>query len=184
MVERPPHMPMPNPRFTYSFARPFNRLEDPSHAESAAYTKQATILAANVPTWKPPTSAMDELAYRSPVPMHPPRNTTATTSSRIICLFKMFLSSAPSHFVSRALFPCIVSHASHYSIGMLMHVTYLLESCVRSLSNGFIERMGEYSPHPPVVSILRKECRICRQFLMSSSSQNRYCLGTKKPMCV
>ena len=34
-----------------------------------------------------------------------------------------------------------------------MHVTYLLESCVRSLSNGFIERMGEYSPHPPVVSI-------------------------------
>ncbi|EEB21956.1 hypothetical protein BIFCAT_00926 [Bifidobacterium catenulatum DSM 16992 = JCM 1194 = LMG 11043] len=65
-----------------------------------------------------------------------------------------------------------------------MHVTYLLESCVRSLSNGFIERMGEYSPHPPVVSILRKECRICRQFLMSSSSQNRCCLGTKKPMCV
>lgn len=55
-------------------------------------------------------------------------------------LIQMFLSSAPSHFVSRALFPCIVSHASRYSIGMLMHVTYLLESCVRSLSISVISR--------------------------------------------
>ena len=90
-----------------SFARPFNRLEDPSHAESAAYTKQATILAANVPTWKPPTSAMDELAYRSPVPTHPPRNTTVTTSSRIICLFKCF--SLP-HRLTLSLVHCF--HAS------------------------------------------------------------------------
>ena len=132
MVERPPHMPMPNPRFTYSFARPFNRLEDPSHAESAAYTKQATILAANVPTWKPPTSAMDELAYRSPDASAKEYHRHHIKPNNM--LIQMFLSSAPSHFVSRALFPCIVSHASRYSIGMLMHVTYLLESCVRSLS--------------------------------------------------
>ena len=55
-------------------------------------------------------------------------------------LIQMFLSSAPSHFVSCALFPCTVSHASRYSIGMLMHVTYLLESCVRSLSISVISR--------------------------------------------
>lgn len=104
------------------------------------YTKQATILAANVPDMEAahvrngrariPQSRADASAKEYHRHHIKPNN----------MLIQMFLSSAPSHFVSRALFPCIVSHASRYSIGMLMHVTYLLESCVRSLSISVISR--------------------------------------------
>ena len=62
MVDNPPHMPMPHPRFTYSFARPTILRVPPSHAESAAYTKQAAIFAANVPIWNAPQSGMTEQA--------------------------------------------------------------------------------------------------------------------------